>query len=169
MPDYSNVQIPKMPSGATKEEIVAFNTEVRGLSATLWGPTTQRNIQSDSKDVFVLNEEGNFVPNTSTDTAELAANVKSGRLFVRDQENNLRQIQFETGILALGSNEFKEKLYMFPSEPVQKMEPKAPAFWKYIFCYEFSTSYLFSYSLSRQHSFFIRISSKYNLSAWQFF
>ena len=132
MPEYSNVQIPKMPSGATEEEINAFNAEVSGLSATLWGPTTQRNIQSDSKDVFVLNEEGNFVPNTSTDTAELAANVKSGRLFVRDQENNLRQIQFETGILALGSNEFKEKLYMFPSEPVQKMEPKAPAFWKYI-------------------------------------
>lgn len=119
---------PKKPTTATTEQVAAFKETVDEASRVLWGNDTERSLRSDSDDIFVLGEDGKFVPNTLESDEELASYAAAGRLFARDERNQLRQFLFVEDMVPGDGAEMGRYLQM--TDPVTP--PKPPAWWKYV-------------------------------------
>lgn len=144
---------PKKLQTATATETAVFTDQLYLITTMLWGYDWEqsapgysvqdaeklssseytRRLFSKSENVFVLGEDGTFQANALESAEDLASYAASGRLYARDKENNLCQIQF-TKDRAAGSKveENKWATYLQLSEPVQPQAVPAPAWWKYI-------------------------------------
>ena len=101
----------------------AINQAKHEVFQILWGEESDRNLLTDRQDVFLLAEDGTFDAYKKLNPAALTHSALSNRLFIRDKENNLRQLQ-----LSQENGEYTLKI----SEPVTVTEPTPPAFWKYL-------------------------------------
>lgn len=144
---------PKKLQAATAAETKAFNDDLAALAPMLWGYDWElsapgysvqdaenlssseytRRLFSQSGNVFVLDENGKFQANTLESAEELASYAASGRLYARDNENNLCQLLFvEDRNPGAKEGEKPTKPYLQLSEPIQPQAVAAPAWWKYI-------------------------------------
>ena len=144
---------PKKLQTATAAETKAFNDDLAVLATMLWGYDWEesapgysvddfenlssseytRRLFSQSENVFVLGEDGKFQANTLESAEDLASYAASGRLYARDNENNLCQLLFvEDKNPGAKEGEKQTKPYLQLSEPIQPQAVPAPAWWKYI-------------------------------------
>ena len=144
---------PKKLQAATAAETKAFNDDLAVLATMLWGYDWEesapgysvddfenlssseytRRLFSQSENVFVLGEDGKFQANTLESAEDLASYAASGRLYARDNENNLCQLLFvEDKNPGAKEGEKQTKPYLQLSEPIQPQAVNGIAWWKYI-------------------------------------
>ena len=142
---------PKKLQDANVEELTVFMTRFDEITSQLWSEDHQEaapegtgsdelssseaalRLFSKSENVFLLKEDGTLAKNTIEDEVVLANYASSGRLFARDDNNQLRQLQFiKDRAAGTTVEENKEATYLFLSEPVVPQAANGIAWWKYI-------------------------------------
>ena len=123
MPKFNNpVIFPKALMAEKESTASAFSNQEKAMAEALWvGP--QSGLLASRK-TYILNAEGKWEPKTFSTYMSAEAYAMSGRLFARDDNGFLRQIQMaedEFGNLALDA-----------SAPIRQVAPRRPSIWTYI-------------------------------------
>ena len=123
MPKYNNpVNLPETLPAADVDATAEIRNQSADLAAKLWPDSDKKSLRN-SEDTFILDEKGVLTKTSLSDYFAISSHAMSGRLYARDNNNNLRQIQLE----------FKEGEYFAAlSKPVHYIEEHHPSWWKYI-------------------------------------
>lgn len=123
MPKYNNpVNLPETLPVADVDATAEIREQSADLAAKLWPDSDKKSLRN-SEDTFILNEKGILTKTSLSDYFAISSHAMSGRLYARDNNNNLRQIQLE----------FKDGEYFAAlSKPVHYIEEHRPTWWKYI-------------------------------------
>ena len=123
MPNYNNsVKLPEALLTPDVDAASELRDQSSTLAAELWPGTDKKSLRN-SEDTFILDEKGNFQKTSFSDYLNPSPHAMSGRLYARDNNNNLRQIQLD----------FKNGEYFAAlSKPVHYVEENSPSWWKYI-------------------------------------
>ena len=123
MPKFNNpVIFPKALMAEKESTASAFSNQEKAVAEALWvGPQSGL---LDSRKTYILNAEGKWEPKPISTYMSAEAYAMSGRLFARDDNGFLRQIQ-------MAEDEFGN-LTLDASAPIRQVAPRRPSIWTYI-------------------------------------